>query len=68
MFHIIDLMEREARTHGDVTIRTNVLRDWTAQLRAELGRLYLENEALKAQVVNMVHEASPVVAKMVRRG
>jgi hypothetical protein len=58
MFHIIDLMEREARTHGDVTIRTGVLRDWTAQLRAELGRLYAENEALKA-------EAEPV---KVRRG
>jgi hypothetical protein len=64
MFHIIDLMEREARTHGDVTIRTNVLRDWTAQLRAELGRLYLENETLK---VELRAYADPVGAK-VRRG
>jgi cell division protein FtsB len=67
MFHIIDLMEREARTHGDVVIRTNVLRDWTAQLRAELGRLYLENETLKAQIVTLAHETNPVTARM-RRG
>ena len=52
MFHVIDLMEREARTYGEIRVRTSVFRDWTAQLRAEWQRLTAENEALKVQVAD----------------